>query len=215
VTPLIFFTLKIFCLKFPETSLLICCWTMKLSEVDQVLIRYADTLSMAAISFKIDGILTPEQVGSRIAVLLDTPDWLTETQQDRLVTMKMRILITQLEEMTLTSRVAEILIRALESLGTRLDRRVAATERDLTSLYAFQGMVLLEAVEKSMNYMRGRLTKGDKLAEEEWDNAKEAAIRFAQMELSSHEEGASKKAATVELEYVSVDIDPDTLHDND
>jgi hypothetical protein len=191
---------------------------MKLSEVDQVLIQYADTLSPTAISYKVEGILTPVQVMARIAVLLDTPDWLTGAQQDQLVTMKMRVLITKLEEMTLTSRVAEILIRALESLGNRLDSRAKATERDLTSLYAFQGTVMLEAVEKAMGYMRGRLTGGNKLAEIEWDDAKEAAIRYAQVELSAHEESREEALAIDSSSpdgYVSKDIDPDTVHDDE
>jgi len=181
---------------------------MKLSEVDQVLVRYADTLSPTAISFKIKGVLTPVQVQSRINVLLDTPDWLTEAQQDRLVTMKMRILITQLEEMTLTSRVAEIIIRALESLGNRLDKRSEATQQDLTTLYAFQGTVLLEAVEKSMGFMRSKLTNGSKMVEAEWDNAKEAAIRYAQVEISSYETDKSELELLVEVE------DADNLKDD-
>jgi len=161
---------------------------MKLSEVDQVLIRYADTLSPQAISFKIDGILTPEQIMNRIQQLLDTPDWLTAAQQDNLVTMKMRQLIVDLEEMNLNPRVAEILIRALESLGNRLDKRQEATEKDLSTLYSFQGTVMLDAIKIAITHMRGRLTGADKLSEEEWDSALESSLRFSQMELSKYEQ---------------------------
>ena len=160
----------------------------KLSEIDQVLIRYADTLSAQSISYKINGILTPEQVMARIATLLEAPDRLTALQQDQLVTLKMRQLVVSLEEMTLTARLAEVLIRALESIGARLDKRVASTERELSSLYAFQGTVLLDAVSVAMAHMRGALTHGNKLAEQEWDNAMESAIRFAQIELGKHEQ---------------------------
>ena len=160
---------------------------MKLSEVDQVLVRYADTLSPQAISFKIGGILTPEQVMSRIAQLLETTDWLTAAQQDALVTMKMRQLIVELEEMKLSPRVAEIMIRALESLGARLEKRQVATEKDLSTLYAFQGVVMLDAITIAMNHMKTSITKGNKADEEEWDEALVAAMRFAQMELAKHE----------------------------
>ena len=165
----------------------------KLSEIDQVLIRYADTLSLNAISFKLDGELTPAQCGARIAHLLDTPDFLTAAQQDQLVTMKMRQLIVNLEEMTLTARTAEVIVRALESVGARLDKRAEATERDLSTLYAFQGTVMLDAINVAMAHMRGALTAGDELAEEQWDNALESALRFAQIELTKHDVDADEE----------------------
>lgn len=159
----------------------------KLSEIDQVLIRYADTLSLNAISFKIDGMLTPEQCGSRIAQLLDTPDRLTQLQQDQLVTMKMRQLVVQFEEMTLTARTGEVMLRALELIGNRLDKRAESTEKDLSTLYAFQGSVLLDAINVAMAHMRGAITANNPESEQQWDNALESAIRFAQIELSKHE----------------------------
>lgn len=160
---------------------------LTLSQIDEVLIRYADTLSPAALSMKVEGALSPAQCRARITQLLDSPDWLTAAQQDQLVTMKMRILITQLEGMTLTARVAEVLIRALEGLGARLDKRSEATERDLSQLYSFQGTVLLDAIEIAMDHMKGALAKGNPELEKVWDMHLENAIRFAQIELSKHD----------------------------
>jgi len=176
----------------------------KLSEIDQVLIRYADTLSLNAISFKIDGMLTPQQCGARIAQLLDTPDFLTAAQQDQLVTMKMRQLIVSLEEMQLTARTAEVIVRALESVGARLDKRAEATERDLSTLYAFQGTVLLDAVSIAMAHMRGAITTGNEVAEEQWDNALESAIRFAQIELNKHDVDEKEPFLGLSLEVPAV-----------
>lgn len=164
--------------------------TMKLSEIDAVLVRYADSLSPAQISFKIEGALSPEQVMTRIGQLLDSPDWLTAAQQDQLVTLKMRQLVVELEEMPRTARNAEILIRALEAVGNRLDKRQAATERDLSTLYAFQGAVMLDAIQKALDYMKKTLTAADKIDPAEWDTALSAAMRFAQMEVASHEQDA-------------------------
>lgn len=161
--------------------------TAKLSEVDQILIRYGDTLSAQALSYKIQGILTPEQVMARIAYLVETPDRLTQLQQDQLVTLKMRQIVVELEELPRTTRNAEVILQGLEKIGNRLDRRQESTERELSSLYAFQGTVLLDAINVAMAHMRGALTKGSALAEEQWDNALESAIRFAQIELSKHE----------------------------
>lgn len=145
-------------------------------------------MSAQALSAKIEGRLSPEQVMSRIATLLDVPDRLTALQQDQLVTLKMRNLVANLESMTLTARVAEVLVRALEAVGNRLEKRQQSTEKELSTLYAFQGKVMLDAINVAMAHMRGALTQGNPLAEEEWDNALESAIRYAQIELSKHEE---------------------------
>lgn len=159
----------------------------QLQQADEVLIRYADTLSPADISYKINGLLSPSQVRTRIIQLLETPDWLTSIQQDQLVTLKMRQLIVRLEEMTLTSRTAEILIRALEALGNRLDRRYQANEVDLHRLYAFQGAAFLDAVTSAMAEMKHRLTTGEPITERDWDLALEPAITHAQLQLQSLE----------------------------
>ena len=159
----------------------------KLSEIDEVLVRYADTMSAEALSFKIEGALNPAQVMARIDALLEMPDRLTALQQDQLVTLKMRNLVANLEEMTLTARVAEVLVRALEAVGTRLDKRQESTEQELSTLYAFQGTIMLDAINVAMAHMRGSITGGDKIKEEQWDSALENALRYAQIELSKHE----------------------------
>lgn len=162
-----------------------------LSEIDQVLIRYADTESLQAISVRINGILTPEQCGSRISTLLDTPDWLTQAQQSQLITQKMRQLVVALEEMLEdrpTSRTAEVLGQQLERLGNQLEKRQVATQSDLSKLYAFQGSVLLDAVTIALNHMKKAVTGGKPIAQKQWDDAMESSIRLASIELGKHEE---------------------------
>jgi hypothetical protein len=172
---------------------------LRLSEVDQVLIRYGDTMSLNALSLKVEGLLTPEQCGARLTQLLDTPDWMTAAQQDQLITQKMRLVIVELEEMSRTTRNAEVLIGALEKLGARLERRTSATERDLSTLYAFQGVVLLEAVDEALAHMKSILTKGDAISAKRWDDALETAIRKAGMKLSAYEPEALEP---IELEAI-------------
>ena len=174
-----------------------------ISEIDQVLIRYADTLSLNAFSYKIGGALTPEQCGSRITQLLDAPDWLTAAQQDQLVTMKLRQLIVELQEMTLTARIAEVLIRALEGLGARLDRRAQATEKDLSTLYAFQGTVMLDAIGAAMDNMKARMVSDGKITDQDWDDAMESSMRFAELVVQQHE-----LAPAHQIETRVLNIDP-------
>lgn len=159
----------------------------KLSDVDQIIVRYADTLSSQSISYKLGGVLTPEQVMSRTAMLLEAPDRLTQLQQDQLVTLKMRQIIVELEEMPRTTRNAEVMLQGLERVGARLDKRQESTQQELSTLYAFQGTVLLDAINVAMAHMRGALTQNDPEAEQQWDNALESALRFAQIELAKHE----------------------------
>lgn len=161
--------------------------SVKLSEMDQVIVRYADTLSPAQISVKLEGALTPEQVMVRTGQLLNADDWLTAAQQDQLVTLKMRQLVVELESQPRTTRNAEVLIRALEAVGGRLDKRAAATERDLSTLYAFQGAVMLDAIQKALEHMRDALAKTGKIDAAEWDAHLTAALRLSQVELASHE----------------------------
>lgn len=160
---------------------------MQLSEIDAVIVRYADTLSPAQIAHKIEGALTPQQVLTRIGQLLETSDWLTLAQQDMLVTLKMRQLVIELEEQPRTSRNAEILIRALEAVGNRLDKRQAATQQDLAQLYAFQGRVMLDAIQRALDHMKKSLTNSAAIEPAEWDAALTQALRAAQLEVDKHE----------------------------
>lgn len=159
----------------------------QMQQADEVIVRYADTLSPADIAFKLEGLLTPAQVRARTIQLLESPDWLSAMQQDQLVTMKMRKLIVRLEEMTLTSRTAEILIRALEALGNRLDKRYQANEVDLQRLYAFQGVAFLDAVTTTMKEMQHRLISGVPITAADWDEALTPALSRAQLQLEALE----------------------------
>jgi hypothetical protein len=185
---------------------------MKLTDVDDVLLRYADTESAQAISFRLKGEFTPEWVAHRIVVLLDTPDWLTAAQQDQLITQKMRIAIARMGDLKFTTRTAEVLINSLEKLGSRLDKRAEATEADLHKLYAFQGSVLVDSLEEYDAHMRKSLG----INKDEWDRHKETAIRAASQVIERHEDGFVEPEATeAELVYESVEIDADDLDTDD
>lgn len=173
---------------------------LTIAEIDDILIANADVLSPSAISFKLEGLLTPAQVRARITTLLDAPDWLTSAQADQLVTMKMRQIVTALTSQTLTARNAEVILNGLEKIGNRLDRRHETTEKDLQTLYAFQGTVLLDAISVALQYIRSQVAKGDPGLELQFDRSLETALRFAQIELNKHEEGAEGMKALSELE---------------
>lgn len=169
---------------------------VSLRDVDAILIRYADTESATAISFRIEGILTPRQVAARIDHLLEVPDRLTAIQQDQLITLKMRQLVVELEELPRTTRNAEVLFAGLERIGNRLDKRQESTEKELNSLYAFQGRAFLEAITDALEYMKERLTNAEAIDPAEWDASLEAGIRRAQIKLNGYDIDREPEPAT-------------------
>lgn len=174
-----------------------------IAEIDAVLIQYADVESAAAISFRIGGVLSPTQVAARIDHLVEVPDRLTMLQQDQLITLKMRRVVAQLEEwMTdhrASTRTAEVLLGGLERIGNRLDKRQAATEAELSTLYAFQGIAMLESIDLALATMRKELTGADKVSEEDWDRAQIKGLRAAQLKVAALEAGEPDEIEAVEM----------------
>lgn len=163
---------------------------MQLSEIDDILIRYGDVESAAALSFRLKGILSPSQCAARLTSLLEAPDWLTQAQKDVAITLKMQRLVNKLEDLPPTTRSIEVALAGLERIGNRLDKRVQATQADLTKLYAFQGSVLLDAITIALAKMKELLAPDeDQNALAAWDGALENGLRAAQLELSRHEDG--------------------------
>lgn len=162
---------------------------VKMADLDRTLLRYCDSRSPAELSLLIGGALTPEECAARVSSLLEKSDWLSMTQQDALVTLKMRQLIAELEDQPRSTRNAEVLIRALEALGNRLEKRSQAIESDLQRLYAWQGQVLIEALTMIAEHLRRRLPEVGEVDEETWNTVVEEGIRRAGAMLASHEGG--------------------------
>ena len=76
-----------------------------------------------------------------------------------------------------------MLLNGLEKVGTRLDRREAASQMELNTLYSFQGVVLLDAVQAFAQHVRKLAPKSD----QEWEAAVIGGLRFAQIEINRHE----------------------------
>lgn len=157
---------------------------MKIADIDRILLRYADSHSPAELSLMVKGALSPAECSARVASLLEKQDWLTMTQQDALVTLKMRQLIAELEDQPRSTRNAEVLIRALETLGNRLEKRATAIESDLNRLYAWQGQLLMEALTIIVEHLQARLS----LDGDDFKDAVEEGMRRAGALLASHDD---------------------------
>lgn len=165
---------------------------MKIADIDRVLLRYADTRSPAELSLLVQGVFTPEECAARVSSLLEKSDWLSMTQQDALVTLKMRQLISEMEDQPRTTRNAEVLIRSLEVLGNRLEKRSQAVESDLTRLYQWQGQLFIEAVTMVMEHVQRRVSEivgiqGSEPTDSQWNQIVEEGIRRAGVLLANHE----------------------------
>lgn len=169
---------------------------MKISDIDQVLLRYADSRSPAELSLLISSALTPEECAARVTMLLEKTDWLTMTQQDALVTLKMRQLISELEDQPRSTRNAEVLIRALEVLGNRLEKRSSGIEADLTRLYSWQSQLLLEALGLIIEHVKNRVPELNAVEESHWNEVAEEGLRRAGALLANHEDRSSVPVIT-------------------
>lgn len=159
---------------------------MRVQEIDDALIRYADTMSLEELSIKIGGKLTPEQCGARLKELLKKRNWLDAAERDLLVTLKMSKLIVELEEQPRSARNAEVLIRALEALGNRLEKRAKATEQDLQSLYAWQAETFITVLEGVVRRLQASTPLGE-LDAVTLEPIVDDALRLARVELEAHE----------------------------
>lgn len=159
---------------------------MRIADIDDALIRHADTLSPEELSVRIGGVLSPEQVAGRIKELLKRRNWLDAAEQDVLVTLKMSRLIAELEDQPRTSRNAEVLIRSLEVLGNRLEKRAKATENDLNTLYAWQAETFITVLEGVIRRLTDETPLGTMEATA-LEPIVESSLRLARLELEAYE----------------------------
>jgi hypothetical protein len=157
------------------------------ANVDDTILRYADSMSPGEISQMLGGVISPATVAARTQTLLQAKDWLTETQEDQLVTLRMKQLVNDLLDSKYAQdyKYMDIRLKALTALGDRLDKRRSATAIDLNTLYGNQGALLGRVVDMALSYMKGALREA--VDGEKWDELVREAVVQAQMEIRKHE----------------------------
>lgn len=153
---------------------------LEISRLDDKMLSMADSRSPKEISQALGGVITPTRVAARIKELLESRDWLTEAQQDQMVSMKMRKVLARLEENSqnfITDDNAKVQLAYLKAIGDRLDKRRAATEVDLERYSQNVGRQLGRVVDETLTYMRGALR--EQINPDEWDDLVQEAMQIA------------------------------------
>ena len=87
----------------------------KPSNIDDTILKYADSMSPDEISMSLGGVISPAAVAARTQSLLKAKDWLTEAQEDQLVTLRMKELVYGITSNDY--KYLDVKLRALIALG--------------------------------------------------------------------------------------------------
>lgn len=155
---------------------------MEISRLDDKMLSMADSRSPKEISQALGGVITPSRVAARIKELLESRDWLTEAQQDQMVSLKMRELLGKLEEQFFTEDNAKVQLAYLKAIGERIDKRRAATQVDLNTYHVNVGREMARVYDIALSYMKGALREAVDPAA--WDEAATEAMIHARSELA-------------------------------
>lgn len=157
------------------------------ANVDDTILRYADSMSPEEISRLLGGVISPATVAARTQTLLTAKDWLSEAQEDQLVTLRMKQLVNDLLDSKYAQdyKYMDIRLKALTALGDRLDKRRQATTVDLNTLYGNQGAIMARAYDIALSYMRGVFK--ELIDADLWDETAREALVVAQSEILKHE----------------------------
>jgi hypothetical protein len=157
----------------------------RFGPLDDQILQLADSHSPEEISEKMNGVLSPEVVASRLQMLLKSKNWLTAAQEDALITLKLKRVLVELEGKFLDIDNAKMRLSFLKEIGSRLDKRSAASETDLTKLYDNQGAIMGRVYDSALSYMKGALRES--VNAELWDELAREALMNAQVELAKHQ----------------------------
>ena len=157
------------------------------SNVDGTILKHADSMSPEEISLILGGIVSPQAVAARTQSLLKAKDWLTEAQEDQLVTLRLKQMFVELTESRQSGDYKYLTIKldVLKALGDRIDKRKAATDVDLNTLYGNQGQIMMKAFDLALAHMRGAFS--GQIDIEAWDAEVAEALLYARGEIAKHE----------------------------
>lgn len=132
--------------------------------------------------------MTPVQVAAHVKRLLADKDWLSEAEQDNLITLKLQGILTKLEAKLEDYDNLGLQLKLLKEIGNRLDKRRSATQVDLTTYHANVGREMGRIFDLALSHMKGALSHA--VDPDEWDDAAAAALQHAQTEAMKKAVGA-------------------------
>jgi hypothetical protein len=133
-------------------------------------------------------------VAERISFLLESRDWLSDRQQERLLLEE----VSELKDLVMDAvrssgdakdfaATASVALRTLKLVGERLDSRRKLVEADINEITAAQARMFGKAFDKALSHVVERIKAVDELPEPEHVDAWVAdGLRLAVRELDSH-----------------------------
>lgn len=158
---------------------------MVLRNVDETIIRYADSHSPEEISKILGGGISPARIASHTAALLKSKNWLSRAQEEQLILLKMRLTLNELEDQYLDKDNARLRLQYLKEIAERLDKRSEATEEQLNKLYGNQGRIMARAYDIALGYIAGAFR--EEIDPKVWADVTRDALLHAQTELAKHQ----------------------------
>lgn len=155
------------------------------SEIDDKLLALAGTCTPEEISKRLNGSISPERAASRIKELLRSPNWLSAQEQEARIWLMLEQTLEELRGQFLSIDQAKVQLTYMKELLGRIDIRKKASEGDLNRLYSNQGVLMAQAYDIALAYMKGKLSAH--IDAEEWDRASAEAILHARAELAKYE----------------------------
>ena len=133
-------------------------------------------------------------VAERISFLLESRDWLSDRQQERLLLEE----VSELKDLVMDAvrssgdakdfaATASVALRTLKLVGERLDSRRKLVEADINEITAAQARMFGKAFDKALSHVVERIKAVEELPEPEHVDAWVAdGLRLAVRELDSH-----------------------------
>lgn len=133
-------------------------------------------------------------VAERISFLLESRDWLSDRQQERLLLEE----VAELKDLVMDAvrssgdgrdfaATASVALRTLKLVGERLDSRRRLVEADINEITAAQARMFGRAFDRALSYLVERFKGVDELPEPELvDGWVADGLRLAVRELDSH-----------------------------
>jgi len=104
--------------------------------------------------------LEPGYVAERITYLLDSKDWLTDRQEERLLLMeavslkdKANDMLDQVEDPNGFAAVANVVLRSLKLMSERLDSRRKLVDDDINRITTAHAKIFAEAFDSALQYI--------------------------------------------------------------
>lgn len=118
-------------------------------DINDRILRLADTHSPEEISRELKGLLSPARVRLKLNDLLSKNgrSWLDDVQREEILMWRLQKVVAQLERNSAVSLDhTKVLVQTLKLVGERLDKRQAANQVDLKALYSNQAQIMYEAI---------------------------------------------------------------------